>query len=297
MELRHLEYFVAVVEEHGFTRAAARLCVVQSAVSAGIRSLERELGARLLHRTSREIGLTEAGEAFLPAARETLAGAQRAVDAVDRTRGGLRGLLRIGTMNTVGSIDLPRVLGLLRRAHPQVVVRLGTRPGGSRDLVRALQLGELDIAVLSIGGPPPPGLLINPLETLPMCVLAPAGHSLAGQETVRLADLAGEVFIDHPAGYGSRTVVDRAFEDSGITRHVALEVGGCEHPADYVREGLGVAVVPAPATASAGVSRLLIADADLQWQVCVARSRERAASAAALALETMLLDHGSSSNS
>ena len=95
VELRHLEYFVAVAEERNFTRAAARLNIVQSAVSAAIKSLERELGAPLLERTSKRVALTDAGLALLPKARATLDAARDAREAVDEVRGGLRGTLRI----------------------------------------------------------------------------------------------------------------------------------------------------------------------------------------------------------
>ena len=84
MELRHLEHFVAVAEERNFTRAARRLHLVQSALSVSIRSLERELGARLFERTTREVRLTDAGRVLLPEARRTLDAAASAAG------GGLR---------------------------------------------------------------------------------------------------------------------------------------------------------------------------------------------------------------
>ncbi|WP_280433158.1 LysR family transcriptional regulator [Nocardia brasiliensis] len=87
MELRYLEYFVAVAEERSFTRAAARLHVVQSAVSAAIKTLERELRIEILRRTSREVALTEAGEVLLPRARAIIGGVREAIDAVDGVRG------------------------------------------------------------------------------------------------------------------------------------------------------------------------------------------------------------------
>lgn len=88
MELRHLEYFLAVAEELNFTRAARRLHVVQSGVSAAVRALEHELGAPLFERTSKQVALTAAGEALLPEARATLAAAQAARDAVGQVAGG-----------------------------------------------------------------------------------------------------------------------------------------------------------------------------------------------------------------
>ena len=93
MELRHLEYFVAVAEELSFTRASRRLHVVQSGVSSAIQGLERELGAALFDRDRHRVTLTEAGQALLPEARATLAAAQAAADAVAEATAGLRGTL------------------------------------------------------------------------------------------------------------------------------------------------------------------------------------------------------------
>ena len=101
VELRQLEYFVAVAEEQNFTRAAARLHVVQSAVSAAVKTLERELGASLLDRNSKRVRLTDAGAALLPRARIALDAARDARDAVAEVHGGLRGTLRIGTMTSI----------------------------------------------------------------------------------------------------------------------------------------------------------------------------------------------------
>ena len=102
MELRQLATFVAVAEEGSFTRAADRLHVVQSAVSAGVRNLERQLGTRLFDRSTHRVERTDSGRALLPEARATLAAAQAARDAVDEARGGLRGTVVLGTMQAQG---------------------------------------------------------------------------------------------------------------------------------------------------------------------------------------------------
>src|SRR4051812_26850994 len=138
MELRHLEYFVAVAEERSFTRAAARLHVVQSGVSAAVKALERELDAALLERTSKRVALTDAGEALLPRARAALDAAQAARDAVGEVRGGLRGVLRIGTLASLSLIDVPALLGRFHRANPGVTIRLLVSPRGTAGLLDAL---------------------------------------------------------------------------------------------------------------------------------------------------------------
>src|ERR1700728_2194821 len=120
MELRQLEYFVAVVEEANFTRAAERLHVAQPGVSARIRQLERELGAPLLDRSARAVRLTEAGAAVLPHARAALHAAASARVAVDELAGLLRGHISVGAVAAGGPINLADRLADFHRDHPGV---------------------------------------------------------------------------------------------------------------------------------------------------------------------------------
>ena len=132
MELRHLEHFVAVAEARNFTRAAERLHIVQSAVSASIRTLERDLQAELFNRTTQRVELTDAGAMLLPQARRILAEVQTARELVADVRGGLRGTLTIGTMEALsgGALDIPRLLAAFRDSHPLLEVHLTTPPTG-----------------------------------------------------------------------------------------------------------------------------------------------------------------------
>ena len=156
MELRHLEYFVAVAEELSFTKASRRMHVVQSGVSSAIQSLERELAAPLFERDRHRVALTDAGRALLPEARATLGAAQAAKDAVGQARGRLRGTVTVGTMLSTGTVDLPAILGRFHGMHPDVSVRLRISATGSSGLIREVQAGALDLAVASLPGPPPP---------------------------------------------------------------------------------------------------------------------------------------------
>src|SRR5258706_2856591 len=115
MELRQLEYFLAVGEERHFTRAAQRVHIVQSGLSASVHALERELGAPLFIRTTRHVELTEEGRALVGEARAVLAAADRARDAVAGVRGLLRGRLSVGTIQALPVVDLPELLGRFRR--------------------------------------------------------------------------------------------------------------------------------------------------------------------------------------
>src|SRR3954471_3911764 len=114
MDLRQLEAFVAASEEGGITRAADRLHIVQSAISASLRRLEAELGTPLFERRARGVALTDAGRALLPHARHVLAASAAGREAVDAVRGGLRGIVRLGIMQSQsppGSrVSVPRLL-------------------------------------------------------------------------------------------------------------------------------------------------------------------------------------------
>lgn len=285
MELRHLEYFVAVADARNFTRAAEQLHVVQSGVSAAVKALETELGSPLFDRTSKRVDLTDAGRALLPRARATLDAARAARDAVDEVRGGLRGTLRIGTMTSVALVDLPALLGEFHRRYPEVTIRLVVNPSGSLGLVEALMAGSLDLALVSWPGPVPAGVSVTPLASAPLVLVVPAHHRLAALSSVPLAELAEEQFVDFPLGYGNRAVVDRAFDAASLRRHVVLEVTDVGTGADFVRHGLGIAILPSfVVPEDPDLAVLTIDDADLVWPMAVASSATRAPSAAARAM-------------
>jgi DNA-binding transcriptional LysR family regulator len=291
MELRHFEYFVAVAEERSFTRAAARLHVVQSGVSAVIKSLERELGADLLERTSKRVALTDAGAALLPRARAALDAVRSARDAVDEVRGGLRGTVRIGTLTSIGVIDVPALLGAFHRTHPGVRLQLTVSPRGSSGLLEALADGSLDLAFVSAPGRPPAGVRVRPVHHEPLLLVLPADHPLAAADRVAAGDLAGEPFVDFPVGYGNRTVVDRVFADAGVQRHVAIEVIDIASGAAFVREGLGVALLPSFAVHDrSGLVLKGLADAELEWPFGIAVPAVRTPSAAARALLALITE-------
>ena len=293
VELRHLEYFVAVAEELSFTRASRRLHVVQSGVSSAIQGLERELGAALFDRDRHRVTLTEAGRALLPEARATLAAAQAAADAVAEAAAGLRGTLSIGTMISTGPVDVPALLGRFHQQHPGVLVRLRVMPGGSADLAREVASGGLDLALLSLPGEAPSGLTVRQLAHEPLLLICAAKHPLAGAGAVPLGALAEEAFIDFPVGWGTRAIVDRAFAAAGIDRQVSFEVADYATAAGLVGYGLGVAFVPRSAALGLeGVARVPVEPEVLNWRILVATSANRRPSAAARAFLAELTGHG-----
>ncbi|MEV6301398.1 LysR family transcriptional regulator [Actinoplanes sp. NPDC051861] len=293
MELRQLEYFVAVAEEQSFTRAAGRLHVVQSAVSAAIKALERELGTVLLDRNAKRVLLTDAGTALLPRAHIALDAARDAREAVAEVRGGLRGTLRIGTLTSIRVVDLPALLGEFHRRHPGVLLRTIAAPSGSLGLIEAILEHRLDLAFVSLPGGRPAGVRMLPLTTSVMDLVVPAGHPLAGRERVAIGDLAGMDFIDSPAGYGNRAVTDRAFTAASVPRHVTIEIADIATGVAHVRHGLGIALLPRfilTPEHTEGVVTLPVTGADLRWPLSLAVPADRTPGAAARALITMVAD-------
>jgi DNA-binding transcriptional LysR family regulator len=290
VELHQLEYFVAVAEELSFTRGARRAHVVQSAVSAAITRLERELNAPLFERTRRRVALTDAGSALLPEARATLAAAQGARDAVAAVRGGLRGSVTLGMMLSTGPLDMAAILGRFSAAHPDVVVQARQAAEGTAAHLRDLREGALDLALVALAGPPPPGIAARLLASEYLLLLAPPDGRYAERTSIDLAEVAGIPFIEAPAGWGNRAVADRAFAARGLQRTVRFEVTDYQTTVAMVRSGLGVALLPATSArelaAQSGAALLTVTGTDLTWNVSLAVAQSRRLSAAAQALLT-----------
>ncbi|NQX26751.1 LysR family transcriptional regulator [Microbacteriaceae bacterium VKM Ac-2854] len=244
MDQRQLEYFVAVAEELSFTRAAARLFVVQSTLSAAIKSLEAELGAALFIRSTRRVELTGTGEALYPEALAAIEALNRLRSTAADSTAGLRGRVRVGILSSIGVVDLPRLLGEFHRRHPLVDLVLSASVSGSTGLLVDLRRGRIDIAVLGL-----PASELADLDTVTIAhsgfvALVPPEHPLAGRNEVGLDEVSHEPFIDTLPGFGNRIAVDQAFEHAGLRRRVTTEIGDLQTVPPFVAAGLGIAIVP-----------------------------------------------------
>jgi len=243
MELRHLQHFVAVAEDQHFTRAAERLLVSQSGLSASIRALERELQTPLFVRTTRRVTLTEAGRALLGEAERILAQVRSAHEAVAAVQGVLRGTLALGTEQCIAGVHVAELLAAFRHRHPDVEIRL--RQAGSGELAEEVAAGRLDLAFAYRTQADTDQLRSVALTAEPMTVLCHPTHRLAQDgAAVTPEDLGGEVFVDFHPDWGPRRTTDTAFAAAGVRRTVALEVNDVHSLLDLVDENLGVAVVP-----------------------------------------------------
>jgi DNA-binding transcriptional LysR family regulator len=250
MELRQLEYFVAVAETANFTRAAERVHITQSGISAQIRQLERELGAPLIDRSGRVATLTPAGIAALGPARAALAAADAVRQSVDDITGLVRGPLVVGMIAGCRVTPLFDALAAFHDAHPGVEVALVE--GGSDHLTAAVRDGAMDAALIGAAAGPPEDLEAMTIVSERLVAAVPAGHPLATRRRPSLLDVTAFPIVCMPAGTGIRAVLDMACARKGLEPDIALEASSPETVVGLAARGLGVAVLSASMVAADG---------------------------------------------
>ncbi|MGW0915341.1 LysR family transcriptional regulator [Streptomyces sp. NPDC002784] len=241
MELRQLEYFVAVAEERNFTRAAERVHISQSGVSAQIRQLERELGAELFDRSARTVTLTPAGKAALEHARTALAAAGAVGQAVGEVTDLIRGRLTVGMVIGCTITPLFDALAAFHEAHPGVEISL--LEDSSDRLAEGVRYGTVDMALIGTATATPDGLAALTVISERLVAAVPAGHALAKQRRITLRDLTAHPIVCMPPGTGLRAVFDQACAAQSLQPTIALQASAADAIADLAARGLGVAVL------------------------------------------------------
>ncbi len=251
MELRHLRYFIAVAESGGFSHAARRLYVSQSAISEQIADLEREIGVELLSRNRRQVGLTEQGVIFLEEAKKIVAGTDHAVELVRRSARGEIGTLRIGFFtNGVGEF-FSRLIREFRRDHPEV--RLSLFEMAALQQMEALANNGIDIAITRPLDPRFEGILDSELLfEEPIVAVLPREHPLAAP-TVKLSSLASEplVLIEREAWPLLFDAIITLCSQAGFSPRIANSSGRTPAVLTLVAAGEGISLM------TAGVKRFL----------------------------------------
>jgi len=242
ISLRQLEYFVAVVDDGSFTTAAARLHVSQPGLSHQIQALERQLGGPLLERLSRGVRLTPAGRIALPHARTSLAHAERARTGALRASGVDAGELHVGTLYSISVGILPAALRTWRASFPDVQVRL-VEFRRSDDLIAAMEAGQADVAV----GPTPPGWEgpTREIGAEQFVITAAPGTILPGTPpSVRVSDLADQLWVHYTPPSGLADILDAACEQAGFQPRVAVRTEQSASALNLSQAGLGITLLP-----------------------------------------------------
>jgi len=243
MELRHLRYFVAVVEEGSLTTAAGlRLHTSQPSLSRQIRDLEYQVGVQLLSRSVRGVELTAAGKAFLDHARLALAQVDAAVDAARKAAQPARKTFAIGFQTGHEMNWLPRAMHVLRDEMKNIEVTISS--DYSPDLAEALFRGRIDVAFLR----PEPAfdLGYEIVDHEPLVVLMPSDHPLTARESIHPRELSGEIFI---GGSNKASVLRRVTEEylrrEGLSIRLDHGVDNLAMAMSLVASTRGLALMPA----------------------------------------------------
>ena len=288
--LRQLRAFLAVARERSFTRAAAQLHVTQSALTVSIKSLEAELGLKLLDRTTRLVTPTLHGERFLTLAARMLEEMEQALDDLQADAQRERGLVVVVATASLVSHALAPALGALSRRHPGILVRIfEANTGGA---TRRLLSGEADIALTTLLEPDP-AMDAMPLLRDRFGVVCPPGHPLlAGTGPLDWAALRDQPLLSLGSESGIRALLERqgpAWLAHPRPRHEVSSVGGLR---SLIRQGIGVAALPALAALPMredGLGFRPLAPM-LHRTVYLARRQGRSPTPATAALVALLID-------
>jgi DNA-binding transcriptional LysR family regulator len=234
VDLRLLQALVAIADEAGVSAAAERLRIAQPSLSRQLRLLERRLGLPLFERAGRRLRVTAAAEPVVESARRALDAADEVLRTAKRAADGQLGRLAIGVLPSCSPVLLVDALAAFREHHPQVETTITELV--DEDQWRALREGTIDVA-LNLIEPPPSDLPHQILTAEQVCLVVRDDHRLAGKESIRISDLAGETVTffnrsDQPVGHrwltwALRTAgVRTTLQEATLTNIVAAVAAG-----------------------------------------------------------------------
>lgn len=241
MEFSQLEFFVTVVHEGGFSKAAERVFRTQPAVSIAIRRLEEEIGTALFERSQKSPALTEAGELFYDYARRILALRDQAQSVVSELRSLKRGRVRIGANESTSLYLLPHLILNYRDRYPNVMVEIFRHV--SERLPREVRDRNVDFALLAYE-PVDSDLESFPVLQDELVLIVYPEHPLADRDSVKVEELGGESFLAHNVKTGSRYKVTETFAQRHTPLNITLELATIETIKRFVQLRIGVAFVP-----------------------------------------------------
>ncbi|MGC7095576.1 LysR family transcriptional regulator [Amycolatopsis lurida] len=242
MDARQLRYFLAIVDEQGFNRAAERLHLAQPSLSQAIRTLERDLGVELFHRIGRRAVLTEAGHALIEPARQVLRDLDTTRSTVRSVAGLRTGRVEVASMPSQSVEPLSAMVTRFHERHPGmlVVIQACFTPQSVVDAVRG---GKAEVGLLGAADDVAmPGVRVHRVEQQPFVLVAPPDSELGGDGRVRREELAGAKVIAAPLGNRMRHVVDE-IQAAGVDLRIVVETAHREAILPLVLNGVGVAVM------------------------------------------------------
>jgi len=283
LTLRHLRAFVAVAQLGGFSAAAARLHLTQSALSMLVRALEEDMGVALFERTTRKVKLTEAGRGFLPQAEAILIDLHDAVAETRARAERARGRIVVAATPTFAATLLPRVLEGYQVHHPDVLVVMRDDLGPAQ-IQRLVQEGGADIGIAPVDRARCELLVVEVLMNDELVLACPAGHRLARARQVRWKQLEDVPVIGFGRDNALQMLADGAAAAAGVPLRARCEVSSISTAVSLVEAGLGVGILPSYTRTLRRSGRIayrpLVAPV-VQRELCLLMHRDRAMPAAA----------------
>ena len=243
MDLRQLEIFVKVAELKSFSKAAQALRLTQPTISEHIRTLEQELGVRLLDRLGRGAEATRAGQLLLSHATRMLQLQRETLQAMDSFQGRLAGDLHVAASTIPGEYVLPALIGRFKEKFPDIVISLLI--GDSRAVVDWVIDGRAEVAVVG-ARLVHRGIEYRELMPDELVVVVPVVHPWHGKKEIALADLRAEPMLLREQGSGTRAAFESALAQAGqdlSTFRIVGEMGSTQAIKQAVKAGVGVSVI------------------------------------------------------
>ncbi len=239
MALDTLRAFITVVELKNFSRAAELLHMSQPGVSLQIQSLENEFGATLLHRTSKSVTPTKAGELLYERAKEMLALYEEAKQEIQFLQNTISGDLQIGASYTIGEYVLPKIMARFSRRYPEV--EISVKIANTDEIVRSVRTGELEIGLVE-GDVSFKDLSIEPFMRDELVIVASPVHPL-GEMTVSAEQLQDQDWILRESGSGTRRYSDQFIEEYRLRMRRHFLFSSSQGVKEAVSNGLGIALL------------------------------------------------------
>lgn len=243
MEIRSLRYFVEVVRQRGFTRAAETLHVTQPAISKMVRALETELGQILLIRTGRTIALTDAGRVVFEHGQRLLAGVGLMYDELDALGALEHGELRLGFPPMVGVAFLAPLVQEFRARYPGI--SLAVSEDGALSLEDGVLSGAIELAV-TVLPTSHSELAAQEFANADLCLLAPVGTRWLEKSQVSMDELDGEPLVLYTGGFALADRILSACREAGFEAKIAARSGQWDFMAELVAARVGLAFLPRP---------------------------------------------------
>lgn len=282
MDIRHLEYFLEVVRQGSFSKAATRLHITQPSISKMIKSLEDEVGVTLLHRGAKQVELTDAGRALQEHAQQIVALFQNLSAELADVTHLYKGKIRIGMPPISGSTVFPRALGEFKKAYANINIEMYEY--GSKKIAEALNEGALDVGVVCTLPDKADSFGMLSFVRDPLRVIVHPSHRLAAYGAVDFAALAPEPFVLYRDDFSLHDQILKRCRQAGFQPQVICETSQRDFMTQMVAANLGIALLPGKiceALDPASIVTVPLADPQLYLEMAVIWRKDRYLSFAA----------------